>query len=192
MVSRLKKLLLLALLAAGAAQAAELEGVKLPDKVPAAGTELQLNGLGLRRRFVFRVYVAGLYLPQKSQSAAAVLAMPGPKRMALVMLRDVGAQQFSESLLAGLRDNLSAAELERLKPQVDELTARMARIGEAKEGATIELDYAPAAGTLMKLNGAPQGAPIAGEAFFQALLRIWLGDKPVQEDLKKALLGAPG
>ena len=191
MVSELKKLLLLAVLVASAAQGAELEGVKLPDKVPAAGAELELNGMGLRRRFVFRVYVAGLYLPQKSQSAASVLAMPGPKRMTLVMLRDVGAQQFSEALLDGLRDNLSAAELERLKPQVDELMARMAQIGEAKEGSTIELDYTPSAGTVMKVNGAPQGAPMAGEAFFQALLRVWLGEKPVQEDLKKSLLGAP-
>ena len=190
MASELKTFLLLAVLVASAARGAELEGVKLPDKAPAAGTELQLNGIGLRRRFVFRVYVAGLYLPHKARSGQEVLAMPGPKRMTLVMLRDVGAKQFSEALLDGLRDNLSAAELERLKPQVDELTARMAQIGEAKEGSTIELDYAPPAGTVMKVNGAPQGAPIVGEAFFQALLRVWLGEKPVQEDLKKSLLGA--
>ena len=189
MVSRFRNFLLLAVLVASAAQGAELEGVKLPDKVPSAGSELQLNGIGLRRRFVFRVYVAGLYLPQKAQSGESVLAMPGPKRMTLVMLRDVGAKQFSEALLTGLHNNVPEAELARLKPQVDELMARIAQIGEAKEGSTIDLDYTPSAGTLMKVNGAPQGAPMAGEAFFQALLRTWVGDKPAQEDLKKALLG---
>jgi hypothetical protein len=30
---------------------------------------------------------------------------------------------------------------------------------------------------------------LPGEDFNKALLKIWLGDKPVTEDLKKALLG---
>jgi long-chain acyl-CoA synthetase len=38
------------------------------------------------------------------------------------------------------------------------------------------------------VNGAAKGT-IPGDAFNVALTRIWLGDKPVQADLKKALLG---
>jgi hypothetical protein len=187
MVSRV--LLSLLLFASSAAWAAELEGVKLPDRVVSAGQELQLNGIGLRRRIIFRVYVAGLYLVEKAQTGEAAITMRGAKRMTLVMLRDVGAEQFGDALLVGLRNNVPEAELAALKPQVDELMARIAQIGEAKKGSTIDLDYSPGQGTVMKVNGEAKGAPIQGEAFFRALLRTWVGEKPAQQDLKKALLG---
>ena len=184
--------LLLAVLLCGAASAAELEGVKLEDRVQAGKAELLLNGLGLRTRFVFNVYVAGLYLPEKTQSGEAAIAMRGPKRVTLVMLRDVHAETFGEALLNGLRNNLAPDELAKLKPQVDDLLGRIAAIGETRKGDVIELDYTGNPGTVMKVNGAPQGRPIAGEAFFRALLRIWIGERPAQEDLKRALLGEQG
>ncbi len=177
------------LLASLPSAAAELEDVKLDDRIRAGAHELQLNGIALRKRAFFKVYVAGLYLPAKATSAEAVLAAPGAKRMTMVMLRDVGAETFSASLADGLRDNLSEAELARLKPQIDELMATMQRIGEAKKGAVILLDYAPASGTSFAVNGTPQGKPIGDEEFFRALLRIWLGERPVSADMKSALLG---
>jgi hypothetical protein len=109
--------------------------------------------------------------------------------MDLAMLRDVGGDTFAGSLRDGLKDNNSEAELARLKPQVDELMALMQTIGEAKKGMKIALDFVPGAGTAVLVNGAPQGKAIAGDDFFPALLRIWLGDKPVSADMKKALLG---
>lgn len=184
----MKTLLLLSLLVPALALGAELEGVKLEDRVTIGTQALQLNGIALRTRLVFKVYVAGLYLPQKAQTAEAALGMPGPKRMTLVMLRDVGAAQFSESLLDGLKDNTSEAEFAAQKPQIEQLMATMQRIGEAKKGTIVELESS-AAGTLMKVNGAAQGTPIEGEPFFGTLLRIWLGDKPVSAEMKKALLG---
>lgn len=170
--------------------AAELEGVKLDDKARAGAQELQLNGVALRTRFFFKVYVAGLYLPEKTQSAQGALAMRGAKRMTLVMLRDVDADQFSSALLHGMRDANGEAELARLKPQMEELTATIHRIGEAKKGMTIVLDFAPGAGTALLFNGAAEGKPIPGDDFFAALLKVWLGEGPVAEQMKKALLGA--
>src|SRR5204863_6162478 len=105
------------------AQGAELEGVKLEERLRKGPDELQLNGMALRTRFFFKVYVAGLYLPRKTQDAQAALTMPGPKHMALVMLRDVDADSFSESLRAALRDSNSEADLDRVKPQIDALFA---------------------------------------------------------------------
>ena len=183
---------MVAVLFCGIASAAELEGVKLLDVVKAGNAELQLNGLGLRTRFVFNVYVAGLYLPEKTQSSEAAIAMRGPKRVTLVMLRDVGADTFGEALLTGLRNNLPPEELATLKPQVDDLLGRIAAIGETRKGDVIELDYSANPGTLMKVNGVAQGRPIPGEAFFRALLRTWVGERPAQEDLKRALLGQRG
>jgi hypothetical protein len=187
----MKRLLLLLAFLALPAFAAELEGVKLDDKARAGAQELQLNGLALRTRFFFKVYVAGLYLPQKTQSAQAVFEMPGAKRMQLVMLREVDAESFSKSLRAALHDSNSEAELAKLKPQIDALFDAIHRIGEAKKGATIVLDFAPGSGTSLTVNGAVEAREIPGDDFFVALLKIWLGEGPVAGQMKKALLGAP-
>jgi hypothetical protein len=171
------------------AQAAEVAGVKIDDKTRVGAADLALNGAGLRKRVFFQVYVIGLYLPQKGATSAAILAQQGPKRVAIHMLRDVGADDFTAALADGIRANHSEAEASALEPRVKELAAIMAELKEAKKGMVIALDWQPPAGTVMVVNGAARGKPIQGEDFYRALLRIWIGDKPVQDDLKKALLG---
>lgn len=170
------------------AKAAEVAGVKLDDKTEVESRALVLNGAGLRKRIIFKVYVIGLYLPEKKSDPAAVLALAGPKRVQMHMLRDVGADTFTEALVEGLRKNTSDAEYKTLEPRVNALAATMAQIGEAKKGTDIALDWTGAA-TLVVVNGKPAGKPITGEDFYRALLRIWLGDRPVQDDLKNSLLG---
>jgi Chalcone isomerase-like len=186
MVSRV---LVFALLLPLCVQAAEVAGVKIDDKARVGSADLVLNGAGLRKRVFFQVYAIGLYLPQKSASPAAVLGQQGAKRVAIHMLRDVGADTFTEALVDGIRANHSEAEAKALEPRVKELAAVIAEIKEAKKGMAIALDWQPPAGTVMLVDGAARGKPIAGEDFYRALLRIWIGDKPVQDDLKKALLG---
>jgi hypothetical protein len=183
---------LLALLAFSATvHAAELEGVTLEDRAQVAGQDLVLNGIALRTRYmVVKVYVAGLYLAGKTTSASAAIEARGAKRIALVMLRDATAEQFLESIDAGLRANNSESELAQVKTPVDELFAKIRGIGEAKKGMRIVLDYsAQARDTVLVVDGAQQGRAMGGDEFYRALLRIWLGDNPVQEDLKKSLLG---
>ncbi|MFO1362517.1 MAG: chalcone isomerase family protein [Burkholderiales bacterium] len=171
--------------------AAEVAGVKLADKVriDAAGPDLVLNGAGVRTRFVVKVYVAGLYLAERKAAAADAIALGGPKRVSITMMRDVGAQQFNDALVEGFRANNSAADVATLKGPLDELSAIMSALGEAKKGSVIALDFVPGSGTRVLVNGATQGKPIAGDEFYRALLRIWLGDRPVDGDLKKGLLG---
>ena len=172
------------------ASAADISGVRLEDKTQVESRELVLNGAGLRTRFrVVKVYVLGLYLPEKKSEAAAVLALAGPKRAEIHMLRDVGADTFTDALVEGLKANHSEADYQALEPRVKELSDIMAQIGEAKNGMTIALDWTGGA-TRLVVNGKPVGKPISGEDFYKALLRIWIGDKPVQDDLKKSLLGA--
>jgi hypothetical protein len=175
-------------------RAAEVAGVKLDDRLRLApgGPELVLNGAGIRTRVFFKVYVGALYLPEKKVAASDVLALAGPKRVAMAMLRDLTAQQLSEALAEGISNNSSAAEQAALKARVDELLAIMNSLGEAKKGDAITLDYLPQSGTRVVVNGQPRGKPIAGEDFYRALLRIWLGDKPVDDDLKKGMLGQAG
>ena len=150
---------------------------------------LVLNGAGLRKRAFFQVYAIGLYLPEKKTAAADAIGATGAKRVAIHMLRDVGADQFSDALTDGMKENHSEADMKALEPRVKQLSAILAEMKEAKKGMRITLDWQPGAGTRVTVDGKPAGAVIPGEDFYRALLRIWLGDNPVQADLKKSLLG---
>jgi hypothetical protein len=172
-----------------AALGAEVAGVKVDDKARVGPAELTLNGAGVRTRVFVKVYVGGLYLTEKKTSAADVLAASGPKRVGITMLRDVGAQTFNESLNEGFRNNNPPADVERMKPQLDEFAAIINALGEAKKGQVIALDFVPGTGTVVLVNGEAKGKPIPGDDFYRGLLRIWLGDKPVDADLKKGMLG---
>jgi hypothetical protein len=167
--------------------AAEVGGVKLDDKVSVGAQELVLNGAGVRTRVVFKVYVASLYLPQKAADLAAVLAR-SPRRIQLNLLRTLSADQLVDALNEGLAENNTAAELAAVKPQVEALATIMKSFKEVREKDVITLDFVDGA-TRIGLNGDAKGS-IGGEAFNQALTKVWLGDKPVQADLKKSLLGA--
>ncbi len=175
-------------LVAFGAGAAEIEGVKFDDATQVSGTPLKLNGVGLRKRAFFRVYAMGLYLSEKKTAGAEVISLAGPKRIAIHMLRDVDADTFTQALVDGMRPNHDEATMKSLEPRIAQLSAIMAGLKEAKEGMRITLDLAGAE-TRVSVDGKPAGGPIAGEDFYRALLRVWLGDKPVQDDLKKALLG---
>ena len=182
--------LLLAGLFAATAHAGELEGVQLEDRVLVDGQALELNGMALRTRYYFKVYVAGLYLPQKVTSAQTAIEGAGAKRIVLVMMRDASADQFCESIEVGMANNSSEAEVDLVRPQTEALFAKIRAIGTARTGMRIVLDYSPsAAATTLFIDGAAQGAPMGGADFFRALLRIWLGEHPAQADLKRMLLG---
>ena len=175
--------------AAAFAQPVTIEGVGFEPTATVGGQALTLNGAGLRTRAFFKVYAAGLYVPQKSSDAATLLAQTGARRVSIGMLRDVDATTFANSLLEGLKSNHTDEQLASIKAQIEQMQATLKTIGEAKKGDLIQLDWIPDSGTQIVVNGGPRGEPIAGAAFFSALLRIWLGDKPVDSSLKKALLG---
>ena len=179
-------LVLLLLLWALPAAALELAGVKLADRARVGADELVLNGAGIRTRFIFKVYVGALYLPVKETTEAQVLSLAGAKRVSLTLLRDLSAQQLTEAFEKGMRANTGAAEIEKMKPRIAEL---LSLFTDAKEGEVILIDYLPGTGTIIHVNGKLRGRPIPGEDFYRALLRIWLGDEPVDEELKKAMLG---
>jgi long-chain acyl-CoA synthetase len=184
----IRKLLIagVAALFAATALAAEIGGLKLPDKASVGGQELVLNGGAVRTKAIFKVYVGSLYVPAKASDLTSVLAK-APRRIQMNLLRDLSADQLLDALNDGLKDNSSAAELAAVKAQSDQLASIMKSFGEVKEGNVVTLDYVDG-GTVVTLNGAPKGT-IPGEPFNRALTKIWLGDKPAQADLKKAMLG---
>lgn len=171
-------------------RAAEVEGVKLMDKVriSESGPELVLNGAGVRTRMVFKVYVGALYLPQKRTTVEAVLGDNSARRVALHMLRDVGADQLFSALNDGLKNNNAPDQLAKIDAQIKQLEGIFAKAKAVKSGDVILLDYAPGAGTRVTVNGEAKGTIVSDE-FNAALLRIWLGDKPAEASLKRAMLG---
>ena len=188
-LTRLLAAVVVSLAAAGVgAQPAEIEGVKLDPVAQVGAATLQLNGAGVRTRAIFKVYVAALYVPQKSVDAATLLAQKGPRRVAITMLRNVDAETFAGALNDGLRSNHTEAQLGAMKPQIDALNATLKAVGEAKKGDVIHFEFVPDGGTRVTVNGQPRGSAIAGEDFFTAVLRIWIGDKPVDGALKKGLV----
>lgn len=170
------------------AMALDVAGVKLDDKVQVGSATLQLNGAGTRTKIFFDLYVAALYLGEKKTSAAAVLADAGEKRMALQLLRDVGAKTLLGAFNAAIEANHTPAELAALDASIKEFSAIFSTMSEVKIGDVIALDYQPSSGTQVSVNGASKGK-IAGPAFNTALLKIWLGGKPAQADLKQKMLG---
>jgi hypothetical protein len=168
--------------------ALEVAGVKLPDTAQVGNATLQLNGGGLRTKFFIKIYVSALYLPQKQPLADSVIADEHEHRVALHMLHELSSKKLYGAFSEAIEVNHSQAELAALGAQLKQMAQIFDEVKEVKPGDVITLDYLPASGTQISVNGAARGT-IAGEAFNRALLRIWLGSKPVQDDLKKAMLG---
>jgi len=180
------------LLWATAAGAVNVGGAKLPDsvRVTPAGPELVLNGAGERRILLFRIYAIGLYLPARAKTLPEVLALKGPKRMLLVMLRnEVTAKQVHEHVVDRMADGTQPEEMAVMKARLDDLDKIIQAEQVIQRGGTIALDYVPGKGTVIRVNGIAKGAPIAGEDFYNALLRIWLGERAKSASLRDALLG---
>ena len=180
---------LLATCVAPAGAAVSIEGVPFDDATRVAGRELLLNGTGLRAVFVIKGYVAGLYLPERAKNAAVILGMKGPKRLQIHPLRDVGADTFIRALNDGIHRNQTEIQMQKLADRLTQLEDAMRQIGSTKRGDTINFDYAPEAGTTISINGVARAKPIPGEDFYQAVLSIFIGNYPVDRDLKSGLLG---
>ena len=171
-----------------AAIAVELAGVKLDDSIKLAGQNLRLNGAGIRTKVIFKVYAIGLYLTDKKTTTAEVMAAPGARRVTLAMLRDVGSEEFAKAFSHGIEQNTDAAERAALAAPMVKFNAMFASVAELKQGDVLNLDWLSGSGMVVLLNGKKILEPIADQAFYNAVLRIWLGAKPVDDKLKRQLL----
>jgi hypothetical protein len=182
----------LALSLGGAAQAVEVGGLKLDDTAKVGGKELKLNGAGVRVRIVVKVYAMALYLTEKKTTAAGVLESTGPRRFTLGMLREVSGDELGQAFMAGITANTDKAERSKFVNQLAQFGEAFVSIPQAKKGDIITVDWLPDTGTVMSLNGKPIGEPLKDVGFYNAVLKIWLGDKPVDSTLKPELLGTKG
>jgi hypothetical protein len=180
---------LLAAPLAAQAQTTEVGGVKYENNEQLANSKLVLNGAGVRYKAIFKVYTAGLYLGTKVGTPEEVYAAPGPKRMHIVMLRDIDANELGKLFTRGMQDNAPREEFSKSIAG----TMRMSDIFSAKKklvaGEYFYIDWVPGQGTTVVINGKAAGEPIKEPEFFTALMKIWLGKSPADAQLKNALLG---
>ena len=164
--------------------AGEAAGVKMPDTMTVEGKTLKLNGIGLRKKRLFKVYVAGLYVETPSRDASKIVSSDEVRSVTLHVLRSLSGNQIGEAISDGFWHN-SKARMGALSDRLQKLTGMFPSV---VEGDQIVLTYVPGRGTSVTAKGESRGV-IEGKDFADALFAVWLGENPVQEDLKKALLG---
>jgi Chalcone isomerase-like len=164
--------------------AADLAGVKFPDTSQAGGTTLVLNGMGLRTKYMVKIYVAGFFLVQKSSDADAIIKADAPKRILMHFLRGVTKKQMADAFDESFNDNTPDAK----KTMPADLDRLLGALEPVSEGDEMIFTYVPGTGTTFAIRGTEK-LTIAGPAFGQVLFSVWLGPKPPAASLKKGLLG---
>ena len=171
-------------LAAVNADAATVGGVNIPDSTSVNNQKLVLNGAGLRKKLMFKVYTGALYLPSKQTNAASIIAADAPRRMVMHFLMDVDAAKIADAWTEGLTGNTPNASPE-VKTAFKTLASWMQ---DMKEGQQIVMTYVPGIGTTVEVAGKSKGT-LGGKAVADAILNSWIGPKPGPgADFKKAIL----
>jgi len=179
---------IVALLGLAPARAADVEGVDVADSVRVGGARLELNGAGMRTVYIVKAYVAALYVPSRSRQPEVLLSQKGPRRLSLTMLADLSSEWVVERFVAALRENCVEHELAKLAPRIERLIDTMLTLGQTRKGERIDIDFAAGA-TSVSVDGHPLGPAIPGEDLFTAILRIFVGERPIDAELKQAMLG---
>jgi hypothetical protein len=186
----MRKILLHAMVVAalgmGVAEGKECKGVSFPDQAQVEGSNLTLNGLGMRQATALKVnvYVAALYVAKPSSDANALLASNTPSELILQFVRNVGADDIRKGWSEGFEKN-AKDQLPALKERIAELNGWMADV---KSGERLTFSRKPGAGLQVDVKGATKGT-IKGDDFAKAFLSIWLGADPPNPELKIGLLG---
>ncbi len=174
---------------AAATSPIRLEGYTFPGEITVAGVTLHLNGVGLRQVAWLKGYAAGLYLTRKTTTQQEALAVPGPKRVSMRMLIDGPSEEFAKAFVRGVNRNSPADKLPDLQERIQRFDTNVRRIGPIKKGDLIEVEWRPNEGTVALVNGRQREQPVPGEDLFTALLKIYIGDRPTDPELKEGLLG---
>jgi hypothetical protein len=155
------------------------------------GSALQLNGKGTRVRLVFKAYDMGLYTARRVTTPAELFALPGPKRLQFIALRELPGTELGRLFLRGMSDNTPSAQMTRHALATTRLIEIFSGKPKLMPGDSFAMDFVPGKGTQFYIQGQPQGAPVGDDEFFSLVLRIWFGESPADIPLRDALLEGP-
>lgn len=171
-----------------AAQPVDLAGAKFEPHAQVGGASLSLNGAAIRYKVVFKVYAIGLYLPARAGTLAAAVDQPGPKRIHAVMLRDVSGSELGKNFTSNFEANATREEFAGSISQIFRFGELFSSRKVMKSGDSFTLDWIPGTGTILSINGVPQGEPYPGPLFYSGMLKLWIGDRD-SAGVRAALLG---
>lgn len=165
-----------------------LNGVTVPAKSKVGDSELNLNGAGIRKKAFFKLYVAGLYTASRSTDGNQLAAAEAPIAIRLQITSGmVSSDNMSEAIREGFTKS-TGGKLTGLEKRIDAFIESFKKEA-ITEGNVFELKYVPGTG-VQTYKGGKLVSTIEGADFKKALFGIWLGDNPVDADLKKGLLGS--
>lgn len=162
---------------------------QFPPTQVVQGSTLTVNGMGTRYKAIFRVYDLALYTSSKVTTTEALLALPGPKRLNFVALRELPGTDLGVAFIKGLNSNSSPELVQKHAASSTRLIEIFSGKTKLVPGDTFAMEYVPGKGTTFYIQGQPQGAPVGDTEFFNMVLKIWVGPVPADFKLKDALLG---
>lgn len=160
----------------------------LPPEVQLDGSTLIRNGSGTRKRFGISVYEMALYLPEKTKDATTAVGMPGAKQVRMVALRDISGDTLASAFLNGIRKNAPAEQKAAYLKQLGQIISIFRTQDSIVKNNTFHMDLLPQGGAFFYISGTLKGEPIRVPGFNEAILSIWLGEEPADDNLKQALL----
>ncbi|CAA6805962.1 MAG: FIG026291: Hypothetical periplasmic protein [uncultured Thiotrichaceae bacterium] len=161
-------------------------GENIPEDMQYAGKKLQLNGVGQRSKLFMNLYIGALYLESKSQDGKKIITDDAPMAIRLAITSPlITTDKMKEATIEGFK-NSTKGNINPIKPQIDELLATFDK--GVSSGDVFELINTPGSGVHVIRNGV-RVTVIRSLAFKQALFGIWLSKKPVQNSLKRRMLG---
>ncbi|MBJ6751873.1 chalcone isomerase family protein [Geomonas anaerohicana] len=169
---------------AGTAPAKEIEGVKVEPQVAVNSETLKLNGSGIRKKFLFKIYVGSLYSTRRLTSGPEALSDTGDKliRMDFVYPK-VEKEKIVEAFQQGIHNNTpELAETAEVKKVLSFFT------DDFKRGDQVNIFLGGDGTVVAKHNGKLLGT-IISRPLANAILAIYLGDHPADANLKKGMLG---
>jgi hypothetical protein len=183
-------------LAAGLAVPGGAQEVKEPRTgvvFPVKRDDMTLLGVGVRTKTFLKVkvYAAGLYVADAA--LAGPLAVHRGRTATPAFYRDLVGGDFPKAIVMKFVRDTTASQIRdafyEALPGVDwaRLDLFSSHFGTPGKGQTVVVRWAPG-GVIETISAGEVKPPIADKAFAGAVFGIWLGEKPIQEDLKRDLV----
>jgi len=182
----IKTLILIALLSVSTqVLAKKIKDVEIAETVTtSANVTLKLNGAGIRTKFFFNIYIGALYLEQTTNKVEQVLS-GGTNRVTMdILYKELTKEKLTDGWISGFESNNNDEQFKKLEARLSEFNNLFKTL---KKGDFVQIDYSETSGTQVRINNELRGS-IQGGDFNTALLKVWLGDKPADSGLKKAML----
>ena len=165
----------------------ELDGVPIDVSANVAGAKLVLNGASVQKRGFFRTNTCALYLPEKRHTLDDIVKLAGPKRVQLVMLRDIKGFLIARQFLNDFAASATEAEANALTAEVEQIAKGYAQIDMLHKGDVVVIDWVPGQGIVSTLNGQSMGPAHDNELLWDVSLRPVMGPQAPRE-LREQLL----